>query len=132
MKLRELQLDRERVRDWCKKKWGVEHFSDLTMRQYRELLARLTHFAEQMAMEMEKTEAEAEVEVEAKTEREAIQAESQSEISEEARKRADELMERVKSVRATAAHADRGQDYHRELQEADTLEREAHALLAGK
>jgi hypothetical protein len=126
VKLRELQLDRERVRDWCKKKWGIEHFSDLTLRQYRELLSRFTHFAEQMAKEMETAEAEAQAE------REAIQAESQPEVSEEAKKRADELMERARSIRTAAAHADRGQDYHRETQEAETLEREARALLAGK
>lgn len=121
VRLKELGLNRERVKDWCKKKWGVEHFNELTMRQYRELLSRLTHFAGQMIKEVE----------EAKAEREAIQAESQPEASEETKKKAAELMEKARSARAAAERADCGQDYHRETREAEKLEVEARAMLVG-
>lgn len=65
-RVKELCLNRSRVKDWCGRKWGVHHFPDLTEEQYRELLARLPSFA---------VKAETE---EARAEREAIQAKSQT------------------------------------------------------
>jgi hypothetical protein len=64
-RIKELKLDRERIKKWCQRKWGIEHFPDLTAAQYRELLTRLPGFAERMAAEAE-----------ASAEREATQPES--------------------------------------------------------
>lgn len=52
-RIEELKLDRERIKKWCQRKWGVEHLPDLTAAQYRDLLTRLPGFAERMAAEAE-------------------------------------------------------------------------------
>lgn len=45
-RISELGLDRDRVKTWCKRRWDVEHFPDLSPSQYRELLRKLPEFAE--------------------------------------------------------------------------------------
>jgi len=52
-RINELHLDRERVKRWCKAKWGVEHLPGLSPAQYQELNARLEDFAERVAIEQE-------------------------------------------------------------------------------
>jgi hypothetical protein len=42
----ELGLDRERVKAWIAKAWGVEHFADLTPQQYDRLDKRLEQWAD--------------------------------------------------------------------------------------
>lgn len=44
-RISELGLNREGVKTWCVKNWGVEHFPDLTPVQQRDLVFRLTGFA---------------------------------------------------------------------------------------
>ena len=57
-RLKELHIDRERLKRWCQRKWGVAHFADLTEAQYRELLTRMPGFAECMAAEAEAIQAD--------------------------------------------------------------------------
>jgi hypothetical protein len=45
--IRDYSLDRERVKIWLGKKWGVQHFQDLTPEQFEGLLIRLEHWAAQ-------------------------------------------------------------------------------------
>ncbi|MCI0440069.1 MAG: hypothetical protein L0177_13210, partial [Chloroflexi bacterium] len=59
----ELGLDRERVKAWVKRAWGMEHLNELPSERYEELNRRLELWARKVAME------------EARTEREAIQRE---------------------------------------------------------
>jgi len=47
--IREHGLDRERVKAWIGKAWGVEHFADLTQSQYDRLTARLPKWAHEQA-----------------------------------------------------------------------------------
>jgi hypothetical protein len=114
-RLQEFGLDRERVKAWCKKRWDVEHFPDLTPTQCSELSTRLPIFARQLAEE------------EAHAEREAIQAEAGS-SPEERQQKAEALREQAKRIRQHAQYAD-GQAYYREIEEAQKLEAEAQRLL---
>ena len=70
----ELGLNRDGVKTWATRRFGVEHFQGLNRQQFAELLAQLPKMAEIKA----KREAE-QAEQEAKAEREAIQAEAQPE-----------------------------------------------------
>lgn len=70
----ELGLNRDGVKTWATRRFGVEHFQGLNRQQFGELLAQLPKMAEIKA----KREAE-QAEQEAKAEREAIQAEAQPE-----------------------------------------------------
>jgi hypothetical protein len=50
-RINELSLDRERVKGWCKRAFGVEHFPALTRRQYDRLDTKLAEFAAAAAAE---------------------------------------------------------------------------------
>jgi hypothetical protein len=50
-RITELSLDRERVKGWCKRAFGVEHFPALTRRQYDRLDTKLAEFAAAAAAE---------------------------------------------------------------------------------
>jgi hypothetical protein len=126
-RLQELGLDRERVKAWCTKKWGVEHLPDLTASQYRELSTRLSEFARKSAGE------------EAKTEREAIQAEAISATTQqqenqteepltEDQRKAKAMLEQAKQIEQQAQYAD-GQAYYQELERARKLRDEAYEIL---
>ncbi|MBK1633552.1 hypothetical protein CKO31_22960 [Thiohalocapsa halophila] len=45
-RINELRLDRERVKGWCKRAFGVEHFPDLQPRQYDRLDEKLEEFSD--------------------------------------------------------------------------------------
>jgi hypothetical protein len=66
----ELNLNREGVKLWCKRRWGIQHLYDLTAPQYRELLTKLP--------DMAKVKARKEADAEAEAERAAIQTETPS------------------------------------------------------
>ncbi|NBC49915.1 MAG: hypothetical protein GVY22_18490 [Gammaproteobacteria bacterium] len=52
-RIKELRLDRERVKRWTAAAFGVEHFPDLSPEQYQRLDERLEVFAERAAIEAE-------------------------------------------------------------------------------
>jgi len=60
-RINELGLDRERVKAWMRRAWGIEHFPDLPQRRYDELDKRMNFWAGQLNAQ------------EAAAEREAIQ-----------------------------------------------------------
>jgi hypothetical protein len=134
-RLQELGLDRERVKAWCTKKWGVEHLPDLTASQYRELSTRLSEFAAHLAEEKARKEAEAETQAK----RGAIQAEAipataqqqenqtEEPLTEDQRK-AKAMLEQAKQIEQQAQYAD-GQAYYQELERARKLRDEAYEIL---
>jgi len=67
-KINELGLDRERVKKWCAKQWSVNHFTELTKKQYMILVSQLPSFAASIKQ----------AEQETREEREAIQEEANS------------------------------------------------------
>ena len=138
----ELGLNREGVKTWTARRFGVEHFQELNRQQFGELLAQLPKMAEIKA----KREAE-QAEQEAKVEREAIQAEAQPEPEPPARREPEPEPERppteeqkrtmkAKAVRmeeaAQGLRAIRpyrsGKTRYREAEEAAVLENEARHL----
>ena len=52
-RIKELRLDRERVKRWAKTAFGIEHFPDLSPEQCQRLVERLEEFAERAAIEAE-------------------------------------------------------------------------------
>ena len=70
--LNELNLDRERVKAWVKRQWGIAHLPELTEPQYRVLLQQLPRFAE--AMKRESAPVEVELDPEFSEEAEQINA----------------------------------------------------------
>jgi hypothetical protein len=129
--MRALGLDRNRVKAWCKKQWGVEHLADLTYSQCQTLKGKLPDFATRMAEEKVHKTAQAE----AKAEREAIQREAtQAEAPQDAgpspekQRKAEELLEQARQLRQSAQYAD-GQAYYQETDRAQRLEAQAQALL---
>lgn len=123
-RISELGLNREGVKTWCIRRFGVEHFQGLQKSQFSELLNQLPKMAE--------LKAKREAEQEAKEEREAIQAESQPLSSEERdalKKRGNRMMERARDMRQNAKYAN-GQTHYREIEEAAIVESEARHALA--
>jgi hypothetical protein len=45
-RINELRLDRERVKGWCKRAFGVEHFPQLSPAQYQRLDEKLEEFSD--------------------------------------------------------------------------------------
>ena len=133
----ELGLNRDGVKTWATRRFGVEHFQELKRQQFAELLAQLPKMAE--------IKAKREAEQEAKAEREAIQAEAQPEPEQpaqiepepeqpptEAQKRtmkakAARMEEAAKDLRAIRPYRS-GKTRHREAEEAAILENEARHL----
>lgn len=136
----ELGLNREGVKTWTARRFGVEHFQELNRSQFNGLLAQLPKMAEIKA----KREAE-QAEQEAKAEREAIQAEAQPEPTAqrepepepeqpptEAQKRtmkakATRMEEAAQDLRAIRPYRS-GKTRYREAEEAAILENEARHL----
>lgn len=139
-RISELGLNRDGVKTWITRRFGVEHFQGLNRQQFGELLAQLPKMAEIKA----KREAE-QAEQEAKAEREAIQAEAQPEPEQpaqiepepeqpptEAQKRAMKtkaarMEEAAKDLRAIRPYRS-GKTRYREAEEAAILENEARHL----
>ncbi|MEI2774329.1 MAG: hypothetical protein V9G98_27755 [Candidatus Competibacter sp.] len=130
----ELGLNREGVKTWTARRFGVEHFQGLNRQQFGELLAQLPKMAEIKA----KREAE-QAEQEAKAEREAIQAEAQPESEPESERPPTEAQKRTMKAKAAwmeeAAQGLRairpyrsGKTRYREAEEAAILENEARHL----
>jgi len=131
----ELGLNREGVKTWTARRFGIEHFQELNRQQFGELLAQLPKMAEIKA----KREAE-QAEQEAKVEREAIQAEAQPEpepepeqlpTDEQKRRmkaRAAKMEEKATELRDCRYYGGSGKTRHREAEEAAILENEARHL----
>ena len=138
----ELGLNREGVKTWTARRFGVEHFQELNRQQFGELLAQLPKMAEIKA----KREAE-QAEQEAKAEREAIQAEAQPEPEPPAQREPEPEPERPpteaqkRTMKAKAARMEEaaqdlrairpyrsGKTRYREAEEAAILENEARHL----
>lgn len=131
-RISELGLNREGVKTWCKRRFGVEHFPELSRSQFGELLEQLPKMAEHKAKR--------EAEQEAKAEREAIQAEAQpeppaqqepapptEEEREKMKTRAVRMEETAKDLRAIRPYRS-GKTRYREAEEAAILENEARHL----
>jgi hypothetical protein len=119
-KINEYQLNREGVKTWVFRRFDVKEFRALTRSQFEELLEKLPFFA--------KIKEKREAEQEAKAEREAIQAESKSEISEEIKERVRKLRENARQIRKTAQYANGGA-YYAENKMADEMEAMADRLM---
>lgn len=52
-RIKDLSLDRDRVKAWVLKRWGIEHFADLTADRYETLDKKLAGFAEIQQAETE-------------------------------------------------------------------------------
>ena len=134
-KIGELGLNREGVKTWTARRFGIEHFQELNRSQFNELLAQLPKMAEIKA----KREAE-QAEQEAKAEREAIQAEAQPEpepepeqspTEEQKRRmkaRAAKMEEKATELRDCRYYGGSGKTRYREAEEAAILENEARHL----
>ena len=134
-RISELGLNREGVKTWTARRFGVEHFQELNRQQFGELLAQLPKMAEIKA----KREAE-QAEQEAKAEREAIQAEAQPEpepepeqlpTEEQKRRmkaRAAKMEEKATELRDCRYYGGSGKTRYREAEEAAILENEARHL----
>ena len=135
----ELGLNRDGVKTWITRRFGVEHFQGLNRQQFAELLAQRPKMAEIKA----KREAE-QAEQEAKAEREAIQAEAQPEPTAqrepepeqpptEAQKRAMKtkaarMEKKAAELRDCRYYGGSGKTRYREAEEAAILENEARHL----
>ena len=131
----ELGLNREGVKTWTTRRFGIEHFRELNRQQFGELLAQLPKMAEIKA----KREAE-QAEQEAKAEREAIQVEAQPEpepepeqlpTEEQKRRmkaRAAKMEEKATELRDCRYYGGSGKTRYREAEEAAILENEARHL----
>ena len=133
----ELGLNREGVKTWTARRFGVEHFQGLNRQQFGELLAQLPKMAE--------IKAKREAEQEAKAEREAIQAEAQPVLEQPAqiepepeqppteeqkrtmKTKAARMEEAAKDLRAIRPYRS-GKTRYREAEEAAILENEARHL----
>ena len=114
----ELGLNREGVKTWMTRRFGVEHFQGLQKSQFSELLAQLPKMAE--------LKAKREAEQEAQAEREAIKAESQPQPlnNEERAKKMDVLSSGIRE----AGRYKSGKVRPREAVESAILESEARHL----
>jgi hypothetical protein len=137
-RISELGLNRDGVKTWITRRFGVDHFQGLNRQQFGELLAQLPKMAEIKA----KREAE-QAEQEARAEREAIQAEAQPEPlaqrepepeqppTEEQKRtmktKAARMEETAKDLRAIRPYRS-GKTRYREAEEAAILENEARHL----
>ena len=137
----ELGLNREGVKTWTARRFGVEHFQELNRQQFGELLAQLPKMAEIKA----KREAE-QAEQEAKAEREAIQAEARPEPEPPAQRepeperppteeqkrrmkaRAAKMEGKATELRDCRYYGGSGKTRYREAEEAAILENEARHL----
>lgn len=133
----ELGLNRDGVKTWATRRFGVEHFQGLNRQQFGELLAQLPKMAE--------IKAKREAEQEAKAEREAIQAEAQPVLEQPAqiepepeqppteeqkrtmKTKAARMEEAAKDLRAIRPYRS-GKTRYREAEEAAILENEARHL----
>ena len=122
-RISELGLNREGVKTWITRRFGVEHFQGLNKQQFAELLAQLP--------KMYEVKAKREAEQEAQAEREAIKAESQP-LSDEGKnalkERGNMMMERARNMKRSAQYAN-GSTHYREMEEAAILENEARHTL---
>ena len=136
-RISELGLNRDGVKTWATRRFGVEHFQGLNRQQFGELLAQLPKMAE--------IKAKREAEQEAKAEREAIQAEAQPELEQPAqiepepeqppteeqkrtmKTKAARMEEAAKDLRAIRPYRS-GKTRYREAEEAAILENEARHL----
>lgn len=114
-RISELGLNREGVKTWITRRFGVEHFQGLNKQQFAELLAQLP--------KMYEVKAKREAEQEAQAEREAIKAESQLHSEESAKK-----MEEVAANIREAGRYRSGKVRPREAVESAILESEARHL----
>ncbi|MCC9002529.1 MAG: hypothetical protein V9G98_11770 [Candidatus Competibacter sp.] len=137
----ELGLNREGVKTWTARRFGIEHFQELNRQQFGELLAQLPKMAEIKA----KREAE-QAEQEAKAEREAIQAEARPEPEPPAQRepeperppteeqkrrmkaRAAKMEGKATELRDCRYYGGSGKTRYREAEEAAILENEARHL----
>ncbi|MER2623568.1 MAG: hypothetical protein ABTS22_06480 [Accumulibacter sp.] len=130
----ELGLNREGVKTWTARRFGIEHFQELNRQQFGELLAQLPKMAEIKA----KREAE-QAEQEVKAEREAIQAEAEAQTEPEPEQPPTEAQKwtmKAKAARMEEAAQDlrairpyrSGKTRYREAEEAAILENEARHL----
>jgi hypothetical protein len=55
--IRDYGLDRDRVKAWLKTAWKVEHFQELSLKQFETLLKRLESWASQEYAKAEATSA---------------------------------------------------------------------------
>ena len=114
-KIGELGLNREGVKTWITRRFGVEHFQALNRKQFGELLAQLPKMAE------------------IKAKREQIPTPTpltETEKEKEKRKdRAQKMMEQARNMKEAARYAN-GQTHYREMEEAAILENEARHLAA--
>ena len=118
-KIGELGLNREGVKTWITRRFGVEHFQALNRQQFSELLAQLPKMAE------------------IKAKREQIPTPTPTptptpltETEKERRKdRAQKMMEQARNMKEAARFAN-GQTHYREMEEAAILENEARHLAA--
>ena len=118
-KIGELGLNREGVKTWITRRFGVEHFQALSRKQFGELLAQLPKMAE------------------IKAKREQIPTPTPTptptpltETEKERRKdRAQKMMEQARNMKEAARFAN-GQTHYREMEEAAILENEARHLAA--
>jgi hypothetical protein len=134
----ELGLNRDGVKTWITRRFGVEHFRGLNRQQFGELLAQLPKMAEIKAQrEAERAEREA------KAEREAVRAEAQPEPTAQTepeperppteeqkrtmRTKAARMEEAAKDLRAIRPYRS-GKTRYREAEEAAILENEAQHL----
>lgn len=117
-RISELGLNREGVKTWIMRRFGVEHFQGLNRQQFAELLAQLPKMAE--------LKAKREAEQEAQAEREAIKAESQPQAlnNEEKAKNMDVLSHEIRE----AGRYRSGKIRPREAVESAILESEARHL----
>lgn len=119
-RISELGLNRDGVKTWITRRFGVEHFQGLNRQQFGELLAQLPKMAEHKAKR--------EAEQEEKAEREAIQAQPAEDEKVNPKERARKMMERARDMKQSAQYAN-GQTHYREMEEAAILENEARHLM---
>ena len=117
-RISELGLNREGVKTWCIRRFGIDHFQGLQKSQFSELLNQLPKMAE--------IKAKREAEQEAQAEREAIQMESQPQPlnNEEIAKKMDVLSTGIRE----AGRYKSGKVRPREAVESAILESEARHL----
>lgn len=118
------QLNREGVKTWVMRRFGVEHFHELSRQQLDDVLDQLPRMAE--------IKAEREAREEATAEREAIQAEGKPEPEPEPEPKqgiaqAEHMENMAKDLRAAGRHQS-GKVRPREAVEAEILRNEARYL----
>ena len=108
-------MNREGVKTWITRRFGVEHFQALSRKQFGELLAQLPKMAE------------------IKAKREQIPTPTPTPLTETEKEklkdRAQKMMEQARNMKEAARFAN-GQTHYREMEEAAILENEARHLAA--